>query len=97
MTIRPLRDRILTRRVVEQDLGLKLESLPLADLGGAKRIMVGNNTTIIEGAGKKEAIDARIKSLRREIEDTTSEYDRDKLQERPAKLVGGVADAWIAR
>jgi chaperonin GroEL len=79
-------------QAVTEDLGLKLESLTLADLGRAKRITVDkDNTTIIEGAGNKDAIDARVKSLRREIEDTTSEYDRDKLQERLAKLVGGVA------
>jgi chaperonin GroEL len=79
-------------RAVTEDLGLKLENLTLEDLGRAKRIMVDKDTTtIIEGAGKKEAIEARVKSLRREIDDTTSEYDRDKLQERLAKLVGGVA------
>src|SRR5437868_14592234 len=77
---------------ITEDLGLKLENLTLADLGRAKRIVVDkDNTTIIEGAGNKEAIEARVKTLRREIEDTTSEYDRDKLQERLAKLVGGVA------
>jgi chaperonin GroEL len=79
-------------RAVTEDLGLKLENLTLEDLGRAKRITVDkDNTTIIEGAGKKEDIDARVRSLRREIEDTTSDYDRDKLQERLAKLVGGVA------
>ena len=79
-------------RAVTEDLGLKLENLTLEDLGRAKRITVDKDTTtIIEGAGKKEDVDARVKSLRREIEDTTSEYDRDKLQERLAKLVGGVA------
>ena len=79
-------------QAVTEDLGLKLENLTLTDLGRAKRITVDkDNTTIIEGAGKKEDIEARVKTLRREIEDTTSEYDRDKLQERLAKLVGGVA------
>jgi len=79
-------------RAVTEDLGLKLENLTLEDLGRAKRITVDkDHTTIIEGAGTKEAIESRVKSLRREIEDTTSEYDRDKLQERLAKLVGGVA------
>ena len=75
-----------------EDLGVKLESLQLSDLGRAKRIVVDkDNTTVIEGAGKKEAIDARVKTIRREVEDTTSDYDREKLQERLAKLVGGVA------
>src|SRR5258708_4387405 len=79
-------------QAVTEDLGLKVEKLTLADLGRAKRITVDKDaTTIIEGAGKKEDVEARVKSLRREIEDTTSEYDRDKLQERLAKLVGGVA------
>jgi chaperonin GroEL len=77
---------------VTEDLGLKLENLTLADLGRAKKIQVDkDNTTIIEGAGKKEAIDARVKTVRREIEETTSDYDREKLQERLAKMVGGVA------
>jgi len=79
-------------RAVTEDLGLKLENLTLEDLGRAKRITVDKDTTtIIEGAGKKEDVEARVKTLRREIDDTTSEYDRDKLQERLAKLVGGVA------
>ncbi|MFN0252807.1 MAG: chaperonin GroEL [Kofleriaceae bacterium] len=79
-------------RAVTEDLGLKLENLTLEDLGRAKRITIDKDTTtIIEGAGKKEDIEARVKSLRREIDDTTSEYDRDKLQERLAKLGGGVA------
>jgi chaperonin GroEL len=77
---------------VTEDLGLKLEGLTLQDLGRAKRISIDkDNTTIIEGGGKKEAIDGRVKTIRREIEDTTSDYDREKLQERLAKLVGGVA------
>ena len=79
-------------QAVTEDLGLKLENLTLEDLGRAKRITVDkDNTTIIEGAGKKDDIEARVKSIRREIEETTSDYDREKLQERLAKLVGGVA------
>ncbi len=79
-------------RAITEDLGLKLESVTLEDLGRAKRVTVAKDaTTIMEGTGKKEDVEARVKSLRREIEDTTSEYDRDKLQERLAKLVGGVA------
>jgi chaperonin GroEL len=77
---------------VTEDLGIKLESLTLTDLGRAKRITIDkDNTTIVEGGGKKETIEARVKTIRREIEDTTSDYDREKLQERLAKLVGGVA------
>jgi chaperonin GroEL len=77
---------------VTRDLGIDLEKLTLADLGRAKRITVNKDTTtIIEGAGDKAAVDARVKTLRRELEDTTSDYDREKLQERLAKLVGGVA------
>jgi chaperonin GroEL len=79
-------------QAVTEDLGLELENLTLDDLGRAKRITIDkDNTTIIEGAGKKDVIEARVKTLRHEIETTTSEYDRDKLQERLAKLVGGVA------
>ncbi len=77
---------------VTEDLGLKLENLTLNDLGRAKRISIDkDNTTIIEGAGQKEKIEARVKTIRREVEETTSDYDREKLQERLAKLVGGVA------
>jgi chaperonin GroEL len=77
---------------VTEDLGLKLENLTLSDLGRAKRVTIDkDNTTIIEGAGAKEKIEARVKTIRREIDDTTSDYDREKLQERLAKLVGGVA------
>src|SRR5215510_6495653 len=77
---------------ITEDLGLKLENITLNDLGRAKRIVIDkDNSTIIEGAGKKDAIDARVKTIRREIEETTSDYDREKLQERLAKLVGGVA------
>ena len=69
-----------------------LDKVELTHLGQAKLVRVDNdNTTVIEGAGKKEAIEARVKTIRREIEETTSDYDREKLQERLAKLVGGVA------
>jgi chaperonin GroEL len=79
-------------QAVTEDLGYKLENLTLQDLGRAKRVSIDkDNTTIIEGAGQKDAIDARVKTIRREIEETTSDYDREKLQERLAKLVGGVA------
>jgi len=77
---------------ITEDLGLKVENLTLAELGSAKRITIDkDNTTIIEGAGAKEKIEARVKTIRREVEETTSDYDREKLQERLAKLVGGVA------
>ncbi|MCX5741288.1 MAG: chaperonin GroEL [Proteobacteria bacterium] len=77
---------------VTEDLGLKLENLTLAELGQAKRVTIDkDNTTIIEGAGAKEKIEARVKTIRREVEETTSDYDREKLRERLAKLVGGVA------
>jgi chaperonin GroEL len=77
---------------ITEDLGLKLENLTLNDLGRAKRLTIDkDNTTIIEGGGKKDKIDARVKTIRREIDETTSDYDREKLQERLAKLVGGVA------
>jgi chaperonin GroEL len=73
-------------------LGIKLESIPLSDLGRAKKIVIDkDNTTIIEGAGKSTDIKARIDQIRREIENTTSDYDREKLEERLAKLAGGVA------
>ncbi len=79
-------------RCVTEDLGVKLESLTLSDLGRAKRLVVDkDNTTIIDGAGKKEDIKARVGQIRAQIEETTSDYDREKLQERLAKLVGGVA------
>jgi chaperonin GroEL len=79
-------------RAITEDLGVTLESLTLADLGSAKKITIDkDNTTIIEGVGTKAAIEGRIKQLRTQIEDTTSDYDREKLQERLAKLVGGVA------
>jgi len=79
-------------QVVSEDLGIKLESIGINDLGQAKRITVDkDNTTIVDGAGKKPDIKARIDTLRRQVEETTSDYDREKLQERLAKLVGGVA------
>jgi chaperonin GroEL len=79
-------------QAITEDLGLKLEAVTLKDLGKAKRIVVDkDNTTIVEGAGKKEDIQARVKQIRSQIADTTSDYDREKLQERLAKLVGGVA------
>ena len=79
-------------RVIAEELGIKLENVTLNDLGGAKRIVVDkDNTTIVDGAGKKADIEGRIKQIRAQIEETTSDYDREKLQERLAKLVGGVA------
>ncbi len=79
-------------KVIAEELGIKLENVTLADLGRAKRIVVDkDNTTIIDGAGKKVDIEGRIKQIRAQIEETTSDYDREKLQERLAKLVGGVA------
>jgi chaperonin GroEL len=79
-------------KAITEDLGIKLESLQLTDLGRAKKVVVDkDNTTIVEGAGKQASIDGRIKQIRAQIEDTTSDYDREKLQERLAKLVGGVA------
>ena len=80
------------RKAMLEDLGLKLESIKLADLGQAKKVTIDkDNTTIIEGAGTPAAIEGRVKQLRVQVEDTSSDYDRDKLQERLAKLVGGVA------
>ena len=79
-------------RAITEDLGIKLENLELDDLGQAKKVTIDkDNTTIIEGAGTPTAIEGRVKQLRAQIEDTTSDYDREKLQERLAKLVGGVA------
>ena len=79
-------------QVVSEDLGLKLENASIAQLGGTKRIVVSkDDTTIIGGAGHREQIDGRVAQIRREIEKTTSDYDREKLQERLAKLSGGVA------
>ncbi|MCS7008858.1 MAG: chaperonin GroEL, partial [Chthoniobacterales bacterium] len=79
-------------RCITEDLGIKLESVDISDLGQAKRITVDkDNTTIVEGAGKNSEIQARVAQIRRQIEETTSDYDREKLQERLAKLAGGVA------
>jgi chaperonin GroEL len=79
-------------KCITEDLGLKLENLTVADLGRAKRIVVDKeNTTIVEGSGKSSDIQARVKQIRRQIEETTSDYDKEKLQERLAKLAGGVA------
>jgi chaperonin GroEL len=79
-------------RVITEDLGIKLESVTLADLGQAKKITIDKDTTtIIEGAGHATAVDGRVKQLRTQVEDSTSDYDREQLQERVARLVGGVA------
>jgi chaperonin GroEL len=79
-------------QVISEDLGLKLENVKIEDLGTAKKVVVDkDNTTIVEGAGKTEDIEARVNQIRNQIEETTSDYDREKLQERLAKLVGGVA------
>jgi chaperonin GroEL len=79
-------------KCITEDLGLKLENLTLADLGRAKRLVVDKeNTTIVEGNGKSSDIQGRVKLLRRQIDETTSDYDREKLQERLAKLAGGIA------
>jgi chaperonin GroEL len=84
---------ILTNgRMISEDLGIKLESVGLDDLGTAKKIHIDkDNTTIVEGAGARDAIEGRVRQIRTQIEETTSDYDREKLQERLAKLVGGVA------
>src|SRR5438034_3577091 len=84
---------ILTNgRSITEDLGIKLEKITLDDLGQAKKVTIDkDNTTIIEGAGNSAAIEGRVKQLRAQVEDTTSDYDREKLQERLAKLVGGAA------
>lgn len=79
-------------QVISEDLGLKLENVKITDLGRAKKVTVDkDNTTIVEGAGKTEAIQGRVKQIKAQIEETTSDYDREKLQERLAKIVGGVA------
>jgi chaperonin GroEL len=84
---------ILTNgRAITEDLGIKLESIKIDDLGKAKKVTIDkDNTTIVEGGGATSAIEGRVKQIRAQVEDTTSEYDREKLQERLAKLVGGVA------
>jgi chaperonin GroEL len=79
-------------RAVTEDLGIKLENVTLEDLGRAKKVTIDkDNTTIVEGSGTRQAIEARVRQIRTQIEETTSDYDREKLQERLAKLVGGVA------
>ena len=79
-------------KAITEDLGIKLENIKLEDLGRAKKVVVDkDNTTIVEGAGKASTIEGRIKQIRAQIEETTSDYDREKLQERLAKLAGGVA------
>jgi chaperonin GroEL len=79
-------------RVISEDLGIKLENIKLNDLGRAKRITIDkDNTTIVDGAGDKDDIEARVKQIRAQIDETTSDYDREKLQERLAKIIGGVA------
>ncbi|MEP6742642.1 MAG: chaperonin GroEL [bacterium] len=79
-------------RVITEDLGVKLENVQLTDLGSAKRVIVDkDNTTVVEGGGDRKAIQGRVATIRKQIEETTSDYDREKLQERLAKLAGGVA------
>jgi chaperonin GroEL len=79
-------------RALTEDLGIKLENVKLEDLGKAKKVVIDkDNTTIVEGSGQSNAIEGRVKQIRTQVEDTTSDYDREKLQERLAKLVGGVA------
>jgi chaperonin GroEL len=79
-------------RAITEDLGIKLENIKLEDLGKAKKVTIDkDNTTIVEGGGSQSAIEGRVKQIRTQVEDTTSDYDREKLQERLAKLVGGVA------
>ena len=79
-------------KVISEDLGIKLENVKLEDLGRAKKVTIDkDNTTIVDGAGKESDMQGRVKTLRAQIEDTTSDYDREKLQERLAKLIGGVA------
>jgi len=79
-------------QVISEDLGIKLENISLTDLGTAKRVTADkDNTTIVEGRGSRQALEGRVKQLRAQIDETTSDYDREKLQERLAKLVGGVA------
>jgi chaperonin GroEL len=79
-------------QVISEDLGIKLENVTLKDLGTAKRITVDkDNTTVVDGGGSREALEGRVKQIRVQIDETTSDYDREKLQERLAKLIGGVA------
>ena len=80
------------RQAISEDLGIKLENVQLADLGTAKRVIIDkDNTTIVEGGGSKEAVQGRIKQIHKDTEATNSDYDKEKLQERLAKLAGGVA------
>jgi chaperonin GroEL len=79
-------------QVISEDMGIKLEKVSLEDLGSAKRVIIDkDNTTIVDGDGSRQALEGRVKQIRTQIEDTTSDYDREKLQERLAKLIGGVA------
>jgi len=79
-------------QVISEDLGIKLESITINDLGTAKRLTIDkDNTTIVDGGGSREALEGRVKQIRAQIDETTSDYDREKLQERLAKLIGGVA------
>src|SRR5207245_7046401 len=79
-------------QVISEDLGLKLDQTKVEQLGKARRVTVTkDDTTIVEGAGKSEAIQGRIKSIKAQVEETTSDFDKEKLQERLAKLAGGVA------
>src|SRR5258706_5073011 len=79
-------------KMIAEELGIKLENVTVKDLGRAKRVIIDkDNTTVVEGAGKKSAIEGRISQIRAQIDETTSDYDREKLQERLAKLAGGVA------
>jgi chaperonin GroEL len=79
-------------QVISEDLGIKLENISLSDLGSAKRVNVDkDNTTIVDGAGSRSSLEGRVRQIRAQIEETTSDYDREKLQERLAKLIGGVA------
>src|SRR5207344_3305965 len=79
-------------KAITEDLGIKLENIKLEDLGKAKKVTIDkDNTTIVEGSGAQSAIEGRVKQIRTQVEETTSDYDREKLQERLAKLVGGVA------
>ncbi|MDY6951588.1 MAG: chaperonin GroEL [Thermodesulfobacteriota bacterium] len=79
-------------QVISEDLGIKLENITLNDLGSAKRIAIDkDNTTVVDGAGQRSALEGRVRQIRAQIEETTSDYDREKLQERLAKLIGGVA------
>src|SRR5205823_1625022 len=85
-------EALLENRCITEDLGIKLENVKLDELGKAKRVTIDKeNTTIVEGEGKQNDIQGRVSQIRRQIEETTSDYDREKLQERLAKLAGGVA------